>query len=484
MVHPYIANLVNSSVKDAISSFNQTTFLTLASQATSIRRVEDIKFVFFNIFRRRIRNDTCDKSNTKVNSAENHKAAKSNRSLKFFLRKKHSDGDHRTGKSDDSLKSNSKRKARMSSYSFGGRSQCSIVIRKMNIVVKSLQNAAHGPKTEKSSKSLKFFIRKNHNREKQAEQKNEVEKSQRNPSESSPREREDTSGKSFGRFRDLSERVSRKMKTFISRPISELAIKKFIGKIEARRQAELDNTLTRRELSPGQTLFPRSRSKSQGERVRNGPDQIMCFKVFADVPDPEVLTQLPSTTIAEDIALNNETSAELITGNKDNDGELLIDGLPFWIAGEEWRQIDPGDNDTDDDLPLNADIILDVDRGEVNLVKMPTVPVILDPLGDLSELRKRDKSFFAKSVLFGNSVRSMINLSDVTSTKVSIKRAKISTLSFVLPESRFVYMRERFWEFTEYPYRPNNATRGKTTRRRSGSVTTSQKDECYGETSS
>ncbi|KAE9416587.1 hypothetical protein Angca_000758, partial [Angiostrongylus cantonensis] len=218
-------------------------------------------------------------------------------------------------------------------------------------------------------------------------------------------ESHDMSGKSLGRLRNLSGRVSRRVITFVSRPVRELAIRRFITKIEARRLAEMDKSWTRRELRPGQVAYPRSRSISL-ERLRNGPDQ-----VFAGALNPEITSQLPSTSVAEEISSDKKKSAELVTGNNDNDGAVIVNGLPFWVAEENPQLIDREDSDTDDALPLSADIVLDVHRGNLELDKMPAIPVVLDPLDDLRKLQKRDKLFFTKTVLFGNSVRSMINLS-------------------------------------------------------------------------
>ncbi|VDM61968.1 unnamed protein product [Angiostrongylus costaricensis] len=262
--------------------------------------------------------------------------------------------------------------------------------------------------------------------------------------------REDKITTGRGRLRNLSGRVSRRVMTFVNRPVRELALKRFISKIEARRRAEMDNSWTKRELRPGQVTYPRSRSRSL-ERLRNGPDQ----------------------SVAEEISSNKEKSAELVTGNNDNDGAVIVNGLPFWITAEDPQLIDREDSDTDDELPLNADIVLDVHRRNLELDKMPAIPVVLDPLDDLRKLQKRDKLFFTKTVLFGNSVRSMINLSDTTSMKISRKQGKISTLSFNQPDTRFLYLRERFWVLTEDPYTPTCIARPEVHGRRKGSLTES-----------
>uniref|UniRef100_A0A0K0D9S3 Uncharacterized protein n=1 Tax=Angiostrongylus cantonensis TaxID=6313 RepID=A0A0K0D9S3_ANGCA len=172
-------------------------------------------------------------------------------------------------------------------------------------------------------------------------------------------------------------------------------------------------------------------------------------RVFAGALNPEITSQLPSTSVAEEISSDKKTSAELVTGNNDNDGAVIVNGLPFWVAEENPQLIDREDSDTDDELPLSADIVLDVHRGNLELDKMPAIPVVLDPLDDLRKLQKRDKLFFTKTVLFGNSVRSMINLSEGITTKLQ---------------------RERFWELAEDPYTPTCTVRAEVHGRRRGSL--------------
>ncbi|KAJ1358716.1 hypothetical protein KIN20_017212 [Parelaphostrongylus tenuis] len=192
--------------------------------------------------------------------------------------------------------------------------------------------------------------------------------------------------------------------------------------------------MTRRESRSGQRAISQPRNRSL-ERLRNGPDQ----------------------TVAEENCSNREESAELVN---DNGNAVIVNGLPFWITADDPLLIDQEDSDTDDELPLNADIVLDVHKGNIELDAMPATAVTLDPFDDLHRLQEKDKLFFSKGILFGNSVRSMTNLSDMASKKISKKRRKISTLSFDQPQTRYLYLRERFWELTERPYTPTCTTRG------------------------
>ncbi|KAJ1358717.1 hypothetical protein KIN20_017213 [Parelaphostrongylus tenuis] len=117
-----------------------------------------------------------------------------------------------------------------------------------------------------------------------------------------------------GRFRNLSGKVSHKVKTFFSRPVREPATKKLISRIEARRRAQNDNNMTRRESRSGQRAFSQPRNRLL-ERLRNGPDQ----------------------TVAEENCSNREESAELVN---DNGNAVIVNGLPFWITADDPLLID------------------------------------------------------------------------------------------------------------------------------------------------
>ncbi|RCN50660.1 hypothetical protein ANCCAN_03273 [Ancylostoma caninum] len=111
------------------------------------------------------------------------------------------------------------------------------------------------------------------------------------------------------------------------------------------------------------------------------------------------------------------------------------------------------ETDTADDLPLNAEVVLEVDEGNIELATAPKIPVILDSFEELRNLQKRDKLFFNKALLFGNTVRSMINLSDMTSVRVGrpTRRSKAKP-RFTFPTMRYYYRREKWWRLKGLPY--------------------------------
>ena len=60
-------------------------------------------------------------------------------------------------------------------------------------------------------------------------------------------------------------------------------------------------------------------------------------------------------------------------GNKDNGGVLVVDGEPFWLQKTKRPTKEELGEATDDELAMNADVILEVHKGNVKLVNMPNI---------------------------------------------------------------------------------------------------------------
>ncbi|WKX88090.1 hypothetical protein Q1695_008033 [Nippostrongylus brasiliensis] len=141
-------------------------------------------------------------------------------------------------------------------------------------------------------------------------------------------------------------------------------------------------------------------------------------------------------------ASSKETPLLPITGmpcvrNKDNDGNVIVDGRPFWYQKME-------EDLTDEGNVLNAAVILEVASGNLSLVNMPDEPIELDVYGEWKELRSRDATCFNKDVLFGNTIRSMVNLFEESvksrGRKKHDKEQRSDVVSFILPEMVVFYM--------------------------------------------
>ncbi|VDM59686.1 unnamed protein product [Angiostrongylus costaricensis] len=212
----------------------------------------------------------------------------------------------------------------------------------------------------------------------------------------------------MGRIRQLSERAVRRVKTFVSRPIKETTMLRFVSKVEAKKQAEESGRISAREMKLGDDPFPKPKLRTSKSReitseasshlhyARDGPD-LHQLKSVPQMPTSYRYGDLPS-------------GCQLVLGNKNNKGKLIIDDKPFWTEQRKPTDEDLEESGTDDELQMSAEVALDVYEGKVKLVNMPTIPVVLDPMNELRELQRRDKLFYSKDVLFGNSVRSMINL--------------------------------------------------------------------------
>ncbi|CAJ0591228.1 unnamed protein product [Cylicocyclus nassatus] len=260
---------------------------------------------------------------------------------------------------------------------------------------------------------------------------------------------DDLSSRSLRRIRDMSERAVRKVKTFVSRPIKEATLRHFVNKVEAKMQAEQTGQVRLREVKRGDDLFPKPLRRSQegkSKEVRTKDKVDMSLKSVATSAMRYSGGELPSGN-------------KIVSGNKCNDGKLFINGEPFWTTKKKPTEADLEESGTEDDIQMNAEVALEVYEGKKQLVNMPSIPIILDPMNELSELKRRDKLFFCRDVLFGNSVRSMINLCDST-TKVTPIRKRGQPIAFTEPNTRAAYHREHSSESEKLPFTPSKVPSG------------------------
>ncbi|KAJ1374585.1 hypothetical protein KIN20_037297 [Parelaphostrongylus tenuis] len=252
------------------------------------------------------------------------------------------------------------------------------------------------------------------------------------------------------RIRQLSERAVRKVKTFVSRPIKETTMLRFVSKVEAKKQAEESGKMMEHEMKLGDDPFPKLKSRGSKSREFDAQDH------KKDRPDiPELKSTFETATTYRHG--NLPSGCRLVVGNKNNNGKLIIDEKPFWMEQRKPSDEDLEDSGTDDDLQMTAEVALDVYEGKVKLVDMPTIPIILDPMNELRELQRRDKLFYTRDVLFGNSIRSMINLCDNSSSVTPIKRrSRNEYVKFKEPSIRHNYLRGCLFNIVEEPFVPKS----------------------------
>ncbi|VDK67620.1 unnamed protein product [Cylicostephanus goldi] len=128
----------------------------------------------------------------------------------------------------------------------------------------------------------------------------------------------------------MSERAVRKVKTFVSRPIKEATLRRFVNKVEAKMQAEQTGQIRLREVKQGDDLFPKPLRRSQeakSKEIRNKDKVDMSMKSVATSAMKYSGGELPSGN-------------KIVTGNKCNDGKLFINGEPFWTMQKKPTETD------------------------------------------------------------------------------------------------------------------------------------------------
>ncbi|KAK6045164.1 hypothetical protein COOONC_17331 [Cooperia oncophora] len=143
------------------------------------------------------------------------------------------------------------------------------------------------------------------------------------------------------RIRNFSGRVTRKMKTFVSRPIRDSALRRFISKVKAKREAERDSLLE-------EYGYAMNGSKTLGQRMKiiNLCDMVAVLDRSGQV--------IPIYTgLFHRFTLSMTGSAR--TQESENE-DISADNMH--------------------DLPLNGEVVLEVEKGTIGLVPMPTIPLV------------------------------------------------------------------------------------------------------------
>ncbi|EYC42568.1 hypothetical protein Y032_0526g2938 [Ancylostoma ceylanicum] len=121
--------------------------------------------------------------------------------------------------------------------------------------------------------------------------------------------------------------------------------------------------------------------------------------------------------------------------------------------------------DTDDELVMNAAVLIDVLENRLKLVPMPDIEIVLDPLEETTTLAARDSPCYTKEVIFGNTVRSMVNLNELSIRALSIKGRKkqvtrvygedLKPLSMLEPTIMKTYYRKTYDRSKAIPFTPS-----------------------------
>ncbi|VBB31571.1 unnamed protein product [Acanthocheilonema viteae] len=201
----------------------------------------------------------------------------------------------------------------------------------------------------------------------------------------------------------------KRMKAFFSRSMRDVTVQKFVEKIKKRNEIRKGSTFKAKvpeiPLRSADEKFPFNyRVEKYESEMREDNDKITSPKI-------------PISRVS----------------NKNNAGKLFDeDGLPFWnklskVQKDSERNIE---EETDENLPMDSDVLLDVQAGLRKLVKMPKIRIVMDPYASLDYLKSRDKIFFTAEVISSNTIRSMVNLNDELSDKeiISERNRKLGTI--------------------------------------------------------
>uniref|UniRef100_A0A915A2B7 Uncharacterized protein n=1 Tax=Parascaris univalens TaxID=6257 RepID=A0A915A2B7_PARUN len=267
---------------------------------------------------------------------------------------------------------------------------------------------------------------------------------------------ESTSFRSSRRDRTLSEsirsmnssrrRTRDRIKAFLfSRPMSEKSVKKVVARIKRREELRRDAALGKPAVSP--TASPNV-LRSSDDTFPSAKRRIECISASVKSPESKESRERRSSVSSERekrvqqlIQGSKETFMQQkykIVKNKDNNGHLLDEcGIPFWSArSNQAKEEEYEEEDTDEELPMNADLLLEVQAGRMKLVNMPEMSLLMDPYEAVETLKSRDGVFFNKDVLFSNTVRTMVNINDEVEDNEKSKKVRAGRkVQLVEPET-------------------------------------------------
>ncbi|KAK0424207.1 hypothetical protein QR680_008546 [Steinernema hermaphroditum] len=285
--------------------------------------------------------------------------------------------------------------------------------------------SAEGPLSERKA-SRKFKERSKDSKD--SKDDNKEEKSMRN-----------SIRQSMKNFKDRRVKELVQVKTFISRPcktVSQKLLTHVMRRKELRANADVTSERSdRSRLKEGDDYFPTVR-KSKSSSVSETPSSLQPLekappekappeKTAPEKKPPEKKPPVRKNPTEESSKRSTKRKFDLVKNN-DNNGQLFdADGRPFWQQkgkGLKGRpEIESGDL-TDDELPINAEVILDVYAKKIKLVDMPNLTITLDPFAPYKMLEERENVFFTRNIIFSNTARSMMNLGDCTTSSETGQR--------------------------------------------------------------
>ncbi|GMR59438.1 hypothetical protein PMAYCL1PPCAC_29633, partial [Pristionchus mayeri] len=222
---------------------------------------------------------------------------------------------------------------------------------------------------------------------------------------------------------------AKKLSVFVSRPIKERSLNNFMERVKQRRERRLKQNSESMQLRESDDAFPTMQGLSADNLVDTpGPPTERSEKSEKSERDKRKIGSKEADKIFPDLGKDKKKKSRSGSGSKASkrsflsgrrrksmEADLFKDGKPFWVRAGKITQEEKNEI-TQDDLPLNAEIIVDVKNGKIDLPLLPNIPFKFDAYAPMATLRERDKIFFTHKMLFANTIRSMINTAEYVMT--------------------------------------------------------------------
>ncbi|KAK0413865.1 hypothetical protein QR680_007033 [Steinernema hermaphroditum] len=247
-------------------------------------------------------------------------------------------------------------------------------------------------------------------------------------------------------------------KRFVSRPCNPASMNKAVDRVlerrkhrKARSPDKPGSSSSSSQVKEGDVRFPTSHHSSH-----DAPKSPKSKQMPISPPCAGITKKKPSSENSKTEEKVSETEKVELVKNSNNNGSLFdVTGRPFWQQrgkGIHGRcDVDDAGDLTDDELPLNADLLLDVHNGKIELVDMPNVEIVLDPFAPIEKLHERDSLFFVRDLIYSNTARSMIHMNDDYSLSENLPLNMTDNLTMEYNREAGRIFHETFGDFIDVP---------------------------------
>ncbi|GMS79373.1 hypothetical protein PENTCL1PPCAC_1548, partial [Pristionchus entomophagus] len=221
---------------------------------------------------------------------------------------------------------------------------------------------------------------------------------------------------------------AKKLSNFVSRPIKERSLNKFMERVQQRKENRLKKNSESMQLRESEDAFPTMNGAVGADNLVDPPGPPT---ERSDKTDKSEKSEIEKRKIGSkdadkifpDLGKDKKKKSRSGSGSKNSkrkflsgrkktkDNEIFVNGRPFWMRAGKLTQEEKNEI-TQDDLPLNAEVIVDVKNGKIDLPVLPNIQFKFDAYAPMETLRERDKIFFTHKMLFANTIRSMINTAE------------------------------------------------------------------------